>query len=279
MFDKLLNDFHGGLNDIDSTQHEILEWAEATYELCHETLTQMKHLIDREGFKDLSEEVHFFKHVKSEPMSHLIYARTVVVFERQKPVIGEEFLKEFIEKEVREVHQFFQENHDFIFFAEIGDHKIDRHFFTRNPKIKLPFWKIVDYYPAPEFSTSYDVLWAKVLAMRRFGNHITEVPQATSRATHNLQNDQTSSLSWSGSKTALVELTYALVAGGDINHGSVDISTLKAAFEKTFNVKLPNIYKTYSEIKARKGIRTKYLQELRYKLEHKMDQDDKKLSF
>lgn len=38
-------------------------------------------------------------------------------------------------------------------------------------------------------------------------------------------------LVWSGSKTALVELVYALYASQDINHGTADIKTLVAAFE------------------------------------------------
>lgn len=274
MFDELLKEFYGGLKKINSTKHEILEWAEATHDLCHETLTQMNNLIDRLGLKDLKEEVNFFKHIKSQPMSYLIYSRKVALFERQKPLVGENFLKEFIEKTERELHDFMQENHEFIFFAELNDYKIDQHFFTRNPQIKIPFWKIVDYYAAPEFSTSHDVLWAKVLAMRRFGKYITEAALKTGRTIHTLQNDPTPSLYWSGSKTDLVELIYALVAGGYINHGTGNISTLKAVFEKTFNVRLPNIYKTYGEIKARKGNRTKYLQELRYRLEHRMDQED-----
>ena len=79
---------------------------------------------------------------------------------------------------------------------------------------------------------------------------------------------------WSGSKTALVELIYALFASGDLNHGTADISTLTTSFEDIFNIKLDNIYKTYSEIKARKNTRSKYLESLIVALEAKMNKDD-----
>ena len=80
---------------------------------------------------------------------------------------------------------------------------------------------------------------------------------------------------WSGSKTALVELIYALYASGDLNHGTSDISSITSSFEDYFNIKLDNIYKTYSEIKARKNNRTKYLETLMTALESKMNKDDK----
>ena len=67
---------------------------------------------------------------------------------------------------------------------------------------------------------------------------------------------------------------HALYAIGDLNHGTAEISTITHAFEDFFNIKLDNNYKTYSEIKARKGQRTKYLEALTVALEAKMKKDD-----
>ena len=79
---------------------------------------------------------------------------------------------------------------------------------------------------------------------------------------------------WSGSKTALVELIYALYASQYLNHGLSDLSTIVASFEDFFNVKLNGVYKKYGEIKARKGSRTKFLEKLILKLEYNMRQDE-----
>ena len=81
-------------------------------------------------------------------------------------------------------------------------------------------------------------------------------------------------LVWTGPKTALTELIYALFSNGTINHGAADINTLTASFEDFFNIKLDNIYKTYTEIKARKSSKTKFLEELTLNLQQKMYRED-----
>jgi len=154
---------------------------------------------------------------------------------------------------------------------------MDPQFFTRNNLDNFPFAPTINYYQYPEFSTSHDMLWAMVQAMYKFIHYIRD-------KLHKLQPDnkvlyaekQPKLLLWSGSKTALVELIYSLYADGALNHGNVEISTIISSFEDFFNTKLDQGYKTYSEIKARKGDRTKYLNQLILKLESKMRRDDAK---
>ena len=119
------------------------------------------------------------------------------------------------------------------------------------------------------------MLWAKVQALYRFIYYIRERLQELQPGNAALFSEkQHKIMLWSGSKTALVELIYALYSSGDLNHGAIDLQTIGSSFEDFFNIKLDNIYKTYSEIKARKGRRTKYLNELILHLEKKMVQDD-----
>lgn len=75
-------------------------------------------------------------------------------------------------------------------------------------------------------------------------------------------------------KTALTELIYALFSNGAINHGAADINLITSSFEDFFNIKLDNVYKTYTEIKARKSSKTKFLEELTLNLQQKMARED-----
>ena len=52
------------------------------------------------------------------------------------------------------------------------------------------------------------------------------------------------------------------------------ISIITHALEEAFNFCLDNISKTYMEIKARKGSKTKYLDELGIKFQLKMEAED-----
>jgi len=49
---------------------------------------------------------------------------------------------------------------------------------------------------------------------------------------------------------------------------------ITSSFEDFFNIKLDNIYKTYTEIKARKSSKTKFLEELTLNLQQKMARED-----
>ena len=81
-------------------------------------------------------------------------------------------------------------------------------------------------------------------------------------------------LLWTATKSALTELIYALYSDGAINHGTADVSAITTSFEDFFNIKLDNVYKTYAELKARKGSKTKFLEELMLNLQQKMSRED-----
>ena len=134
---------------------------------------------------------------------------------------------------------------------------------------------MTDYYQFPEFTTSQDMLWAKVKAMYRFIHYIRQALKRLKVDDSDIFEEKKHKvLVWTGPKTALTELIYALFSNGTINHGAADINTLTASFEDFFNIKLDNIYKTYTEIKARKSSKTKFLEELTLNLQQKMYRED-----
>lgn len=79
-------------------------------------------------------------------------------------------------------------------------------------------------------------------------------------------------IQWTDSKTALVELIYAIYACGSINNGHCEIRELTAFFEHVFNIRLADIYRTYLEIKVR-STPTKYIDNLKTALLRKMEED------
>jgi hypothetical protein len=134
---------------------------------------------------------------------------------------------------------------------------------------------MTDYYQYPEFSSSHDMLWAKIKAMYRFIHYIREAMQKLNAGNAMLFDEKKHKvLLWTAPKTALTELIYALYSNGALNHGGADINTIAASFEDFFNIKIDNIYKTYSEIKERKSSKTKFLEELMMNLQQKIHKED-----
>jgi len=210
-------------------------------------------------------------------ISYLIYFSEVRSCETRKPKAGKNFQFRFFEKELRKINKFFYKNNDFVQYMEQGHEYLDHQLFTRNHRKNYPFTPMINYYQYPEFSSSHDMLWAKIQAMYRLIHFIREAMETLRPGKQSdLMDKKHKVILWSGSKTSLVELVYALYANLDLNHGTADISTITSSFEDFFNIKLKNIYKTYSEIKSRKGARAKYLNNLILRLEVKMNQDDEK---
>ena len=275
MYDQVINDFQVELETLQHSFSSPLERAEAAIPLCNLSVSRLQEIVEQEDFSDVPEEIKFFKCIKAIPMGYLIYFSEVRSCELRKPKIGSSFKKRFFEKELRKVNKFFQKNINFVHYMEQGHSYLDHQFFTRHHRNNFPFTPMTNYYQYPDFSTSHDMLWSKVQAMYRFIHYLREALEELQPGQLEFAHDKKHKiLVWSGSKVALVELIYALYSSEAINHGTADLATIASSFEDFFNVKLDGIYKTYSEIKARKGERTKYLHELILNLEKKMVQDD-----
>lgn len=276
MFEEAILLFTDELDLIIKSSDSHMKKAELGIRLCNSTLSKMQTLVEKEDFEDSTAEINFFKNIKPYPMSYLIYFTEVRSCELNIPKAGAKHKIHFLEKEVKKINKFFAENNDFVHYMEQNHTYLDHQFFARNYRNNFPFTPTINYYQYPEFSTSHDMLWAKIQALYRFIHYIRESLLILQPGNTSLFSEKKHKvLLWSGSKTALVELIYALYSSGDINHGAVDLQTIGNSFEDFFNIKLDNIYKTYSEIKARKGSRTKYLEELQLQLEQKMRNDDK----
>lgn len=275
MFEEDMEIFSLKVEEILKSGASHLDKSERGIILCNDTLSRLQIKVEKEDFEDKESEMSFFKNVKPFPMSYLIYFTEVHNCELTIPKAGVKHKVHFLEKEVKKVNKFFTRNNDFVHYMEQDHSYLDHQFFTRNSRNNFPFTPTINYYQYPEFSTSHDMLWAKVQAMYRFIHYLRDSLQRLQPGSTSLFSEKKHKIVlWSGSKTALVELIYALYSSGDLNHGTADLQTIATSFEDFFNIKLDNIYKTYSEIKARKNNRTKYLNELMLYLERKMVKED-----
>ena len=80
---------------------------------------------------------------------------------------------------------------------------------------------------------------------------------------------------FTGKKNALIELGYALVSSGDINHGNIEIKEFMEYLSSIFNIDLGGYYDAYIAMKERKD-QTSYLNRLIEQLTKRMKEDDMK---
>lgn len=275
-FKSIIKEFDEALDSLSTSEQSQLKRSIDGIELCNQTLSSLKKKIEQRDFESIPEEINFFKNIKPHPMSYLIYFTEVRSCELQKPKAGLSYQTDFLEREIVKINKFFYQNIDFAHYMELGYTYLDHQFFSRTHRVSYPISPFTDYYQYPEFSTSHDMLWSKIKAMNHFIHFIRESMEALQPGStkKHLEEKKHRVLIWTASKTALTELIYALYSDNVLNHGGADLKTITTSFEEFFNVKLDQIYKTYAEIKERKGSRTKFLDELMLKLSLKMDRED-----
>jgi hypothetical protein len=277
MFEKAMSKFSENVESLIQSRKTDLNKAEDGIGLCIKTLSKLQKQVDRDDFENTQAEIDFFKNIKPIPMSYLIYFTEVRSCELMLPKAGNSHKARFLEKEIKKINKFFSANNSFVNYMEQNHNYLDPQFFSRSGRNDFSFTPTINYYQNPEFSTSHDMLWAKVQALYRFIHYIREKLELIQPGSSgNFRERQPSLLLWSGSKTALVEIIYAIYLQGDVNHGTADLKTIVSAFEDFFNIKLENFYKTYGEMRARKDPRAKYLYQIAAILEAKMRQDDEK---
>ncbi len=267
---ELLNE----LESIHSTTLDIIKQADLSIVLCRNLLSKFKKMVLTSDCKDQTKEIEFFKEIKQIPLSNLIYFSDIRSFEAQFPKGNKIIQKQTILKKLNKLNRFFSVNMDFNQYIEQGRMYLDDRYFTRAYFNKFNVTTSKYYYRDPDFSTSHDLLLAKLLANKRFITYLEERLKNLNHRNGSKVNNVLKGFKWTSSKAALVELIYALNHTRSINNGNIELKEIVTRFQEIFDFDLKDFYKTYSEIKARKKSRTKFLDELSTSLLFRMDKDE-----
>ena len=247
-----------------------IERIEAVIQLIIKCLFDVKKYILKRGFKNIDEEIRFFKYQKPIIVSKLIYYNAIYKIETRRPY-GNKRTKKYFVKELKKLKRFFENNLDFYKYYRSNNSFFDEQFFVRG-KHDIRLWLDTFYFEADHrFSTSHDYKVAKIIA-----NDLIQVYLEDRLNNINVKKVSDNSLIWTASKTALTELIYALYSHGAFNNGNTEIKLIAKTFEDAFNIELGDFYHTFMELKARKINRTKFLDRLCEALIKKMDEQDEK---
>lgn len=243
---------------------------EAVIQLIIQSLADLKEFVLKHDFKNMEEEIHFFKYQKPVIASKLIYYNSIYKIETRRPY-GNKRTKKYFTKELKKLKRFFENNLDFYKYYRSNNSFVDEKFFVRG-KHDIRLWLDTFYFEADHrFSTSHDYKVAKIIA-----NDLIQVYLEDRLNNINQKKSSDASLNWTASKTALIELIYGLYSQGVFSNGNADIKVIAKTFEGTFNIDLGDFYHTFLELKSRKINKTKFLDSVRDTLIRKMDEQDER---
>ncbi|WP_412561419.1 RteC domain-containing protein [Winogradskyella sp. MIT101101] len=247
-----------------------------------DTLNQLrKQLRSTDCFKNQEEEIHFFKVGKPFINSRIKFFSKVRRFISEKPTAGISKQIDYVSDMIDKLEKHKMRNLEFFQYTRHCNTSLDHIYFVRgNDKLDFPV-DTSHYFTDPEFSTSHDNLAAQVISYDLLSNYYQLELKSLRKQNENIIIEEISpailnGLSWTASKTDLVELIYALHSSRAIRNGQAEISKIAEVCATLFDINLNNFYKTYAEIKNREKDTTKFLDLLKISLEKRIDLDNAK---
>ena len=273
-YQKLLAEFENQLDRLEKENGDILGKAENGKKIVEKCLMKLRQEVDGKPFPSQGAEIDFFKNIKPKVFSKLIYYDKVFDIECKRPRDSHEIQIKYYNRQMNRYETFFAYNIEFYNYYRRGATSKDDKYFVRGNHDLSRSMETYHFITDREFSTAQDETVSFIMA---YDMLIVYLQQEIDRLKENLepQNSEpmnmNSSMVWTGSKTDLVELLYALQASRIVNGGNMDIKEMVAHFEQIFHVDLGQFYHTYMEIRARKTSRTRCLDQLSENLIQRMD--------
>ncbi|MFY8214286.1 MAG: RteC domain-containing protein [Flavobacterium sp.] len=272
----LLNQLNEQLNFVDLEIDNQIKKCEQAITLILKSINELKKTTTKTNFKTQSEEVQFFKEIKPQFTSKLIYFNRVYKIEMKKPNGGNRILKKYYNNELLKLKAFFDNELEFYQYYRSGSTYLDYKYFLRGKfDIKLA---LDSYYFETDssFATSHDFKVATILANDLIQLYIENqlLMLDNQENTEKSQRKPNVKMTWTGSKVALVELMYALHTEGVFNNGAADLKEIAEYFEHIFEIDLGQYRRVFLEIRARKNDRTKFLTTLNESIQKRMENSD-----
>ena len=276
--EELLKKLEQGISEINTKEASPQERIAKSMQLVRQSISRLRGFIVENGFSDPSDEIYFFKQIKPTFYSFQIYAHEHYQLESRFPYRDGLSQIDYLKDELAYVERYFSLYSLQYQYFKFGASDLDELYFLRSSKgesLLVPQMPDLD----PEFSTPCDYLFARFMAMEMVKDWILEkLDILTTRpgvAISSLSNIKTDDLKWTGDSVNLAELAYGLWLSKQLNNGTAGIAQIFRWLEEKLNVQIGMPSKRFASIRSRKRLsRTKFLDEMKEAVLHKIDVDD-----
>lgn len=249
------------LDEVEASSKESIVKESNYIEIIKSHTYGLKNYLYQYEFKSQQEEIHFFKHIKPKFVSLLLFHNELFEIEVSTPLEKEGIAKHYLDS-LQKGQCFINANMELYKYYHFGSTYLDSKYFLSDRNHETGNDVIYD----SRFCTPFDNKFCILKAYELLKEHLTKAIENL----HKAPEQTLCLLQWTGSKTSLIELVYALQASGVFNKSSSDIKMIASYFEKVFNVDLGNYYRTLKDIQIRKGGKTIFLDELKDKLSERL---------
>lgn len=243
-----------------------------------ELLRQLKMDVLKHGFAKENEEIDFFKRIKPQILGKIVYYNKVSRIETTCPVSDGQLYLNYYSNQMKKLNKEFKDHiliSDFYRYYKSGRVDKDNIYFRLG---NINFYDGLNSFVFEidtHFSTYYDYKTARIIANENLYFYLNSkicnnAPEGPSTVNLILDN---SDIHWTDSKSALIELIYALYASASVSNGRISLTKLSAIAQELFNVQLGDIHHAFHRMKDRAGDRASFLNHLKNSLEQYMDKE------
>src|SRR5690606_29322808 len=111
-YNETLCEWETAIGELEVEADCSIQRIEAVIHLILECLSEVKKHVLKKGFKNNDEEIRFFKYQKPASVAKLIYYNDIYKIETKKPY-GEKPIRKYLNKELKKLKRFFDNNLDF----------------------------------------------------------------------------------------------------------------------------------------------------------------------
>lgn len=249
------------IDTISADQPDELRKTSLLIECVGQYVGELKRYVVKYKFRSIKEEIAFFKHIKPDFISRLYYFRKLFKVQLFETANSNERKLRFYRKQLQKIQRCLARHQEFYQYVLSGADENDESYFSRTGTSA----KTVAF--DERFSTKYDHILSRIRSADMLRSYIVIGIQ---RIENPEPEPVTSALIWTGAKTDLVELIYALQASDVFNKGNAGVKQIASQFEIMFNVTLGNCYRTFLEIQQRKN-QTHFVDVIKQKLKQRLN--------
>ncbi len=276
---KLKEHLENKMQAISSKGLDKLQESMKMLTVLEESLDKLKNYLISYSFDNVEDEIHFFKEIKPQFFSLLIYYREIYYIEMRMPIGPSKDKIYYLEGVHNRINQFFEMNIDFYQYYRSRSTHLDQSYFTRGRQNTEFFFNALYFERDTNSSSCCDYLVSKILANDMLSEYLNQnIQQLQYKISQPVLSAEVFcprvKLTWTGKKSELVEQIYAWEGVGCFNNGNVSLKDLTEYIENAFNINLGDYYHTFLEMRNKKGRRTAFLDKLIKHLDDRMVEAD-----
>lgn len=222
-------------------------------------MIKLKEFLIEYKFQSEEEEIGFFKNHMTHYLKDAVFYTEVFNLESIKKIGTKKSLRHYYEQELRSIQNFLDSHQTLYNYLLLEKCDKDKTFFLRSSETPVYKPSLFRHTLDTRFCTVFTLYFGRIKGVLEISKYIYFQLKKLNGVNTVQEMNRKPPLTWTGKKVDLVELVYALKAGGVFNHGRADIREIASAFELVFNQNLKDIYRIYQEIGVRKKTRTAFL--------------------